>query len=216
VNPKLAAGGWLAGALGLAASPVIAGAISGSAHDFSISAWSGGKICVACHIPRNAMTNVTAAAPLWNHTITAQVYTVYSSNTLKTIRRQPMGLSKLCLSCHDGTVAVDSYNGTAGMAYISAENKLETNLNVHHPSSVLYDTALATANGSFFDPAIKVVTIGRGAQSKTGTIASLMLYSGQVECSTCHDVHNTFTATTTGLLKVSMSRSAICFTCHNY
>jgi predicted CXXCH cytochrome family protein len=211
----MAVSGWLAGALALAASPVIAGAISGSAHDFSISAWSGGKICVACHVPRNAPAGV-ATAPLWNHTVTAQVYTVYSSANRKAVRGQPMGFSKLCLSCHDGTVAVDSYNGTQGMTYINAASKLEINLNVHHPSSVWYGTALAAANGSFFDPAIKNVTIGQGAQTKTGTIASIMLYSGQVECSTCHDVHNTFTATTTGLLKISMSRSAICFTCHNY
>ncbi len=215
MNSKMAASGWLAGALALAAGPAMAGTISGSAHDFSISAWSGGKICVACHVPHNALASVTAA-PLWNHTVTTQVYTVYSSSTLKAVMGQPSSSSKLCLSCHDGTVAVDSYNVATGTTFISAANKLGTNLNVHHPSSFLYDTALAAANGALFDPTAKVVTIGGGAQTKTGTIASVMLYGGQVECSTCHDVHNTYTATTTGLLKISMSRSAMCFTCHNY
>jgi predicted CXXCH cytochrome family protein len=214
VKPKITSG-LLVTALVITPSQVMAGTISGSAHDFSISAWSGGKICVACHVPHNAMASVTAA-PLWNHTVTTQVYTVYSSSTLKAVMGQPAAYSKLCLSCHDGTVAVDSYNGATGTTFISTANKLGTDLNVHHPTSFLYDTALAAAKSALFDPAAKVVTIGAGAQTRTGTISSVMLYSGQVECSTCHDVHNTFTATTTGLLKISMSRSAMCFTCHNY
>jgi predicted CXXCH cytochrome family protein len=193
----------------------VAGTIAGSAHDFSVSAWGGGQVCIACHTPHNANGSVSAA-PLWNHTLTTQVYTLYASSTLKATMGQPTGSDKLCLSCHDGTVAVDSYRGAMGTAYISNANKLGTDLNVHHPSSFLYDTALATANGSLFDPSSKVVTVGAGAQSRSGTISALMLSGGQVQCSSCHDVHNTFTASTTNLLKISTARSAMCFACHNY
>jgi predicted CXXCH cytochrome family protein len=113
-------------------------------------------------------------------------------------------------------VAVDSFSGVAGTVFVSAVNKLGTDLNVHHPSSFVYDAALATANGALYDPGAKTVTVGAGVQSKTGTINALMLSGGQVQCSSCHDVHNTFTASTKNLLKISKARSAMCFACHSY
>jgi predicted CXXCH cytochrome family protein len=207
---------WVGAAwLLLAAQSGMAGTIAGSAHDFSTAAWGGGQVCVACHAPHNAMGSVSAA-PIWNHTVTTQIYSLYASSTLKATMGQPTGSDKLCLSCHDGTVAVDSFRAATGMTYISSANNLGTNLNVHHPSSFLYDAALATANGSLFNPGSKVVMVGAGAQSKTGTISAVMLSSGQLQCSSCHDVHNTYTASTTGLLKISMARSAMCFACHDY
>lgn len=207
---------WVATAsLLLASQSGTAGTITGSAHDFSTAAWAGGQVCVACHTPHNALSSVNAA-PLWDHTLSTQVYALYVSSTLKATMGQPNGSDKLCLSCHDGTVAVDSYRGAVGTTYISSVNNLGTNLNVHHPSSFLYDTALATANGSLFDPGSKVVTVGAGAQSKTGTIGAVMLAGGQLQCSSCHDVHNTYTASAKGLLKISTAGSAMCFACHNY
>ncbi len=199
----------------LATHPAAAGTIMGSAHDFSTAAWSGGQICIACHVPHKGQSAVIAA-PLWNHAGSTQVYTLYSSTTLKAVMGQPSSASKLCLSCHDGTVAVDSYGGAPGGVYISSANKLGTDLNVHHPSSFLYDSALAVRDAALFDPSVTTVTIGSGAQTKTGTIAAMMLYGGQIECSSCHDVHNTYTATTARLMKISTARSAICFACHNY
>ena len=216
MNPKVMARAWVgAVCLLLAAHPGMAGTMAGSAHDFSTAAWGGGQVCAACHTPHNAMGSVSAA-PIWNHTVTTQTYVLYASSTLKSTMGQPTGSDKLCLSCHDGTVAVDSYRGAAGMTFISSANNLGTNLNVHHPSSFLYNTALATANGSLFDPNSKVVMVGAGAQSNTGTISAVMLSNGQLQCFSCHDVHNTYTASTTALLKISMARSAMCFACHDY
>jgi predicted CXXCH cytochrome family protein len=214
VNLKTVAKRWTAAAwLLLAAQSGIAGTMVGSAHDFSAVAWADGKLCVACHTPHNA---VGSAAPLWNHTSTTQTYSLYSSPSLVATMAQPTSNDKLCLSCHDGTVAVDSYSNRSGAVYVSNANKIGTDLNVHHPSSFLYDAALATANGALFDPSAKTVTVGAGVQSKTGTISALMLTGGQVQCSSCHDVHNTFTAQTKFLLKISKVRSAMCFACHSY
>jgi predicted CXXCH cytochrome family protein len=42
----------------------------------------------------------------------------------------------------------------------------------------------------------------------------VMLYTDQVECASCHDVHNTFTATTDKLVKITRAGSAICLACH--
>jgi predicted CXXCH cytochrome family protein len=201
---------------GLVAAPVSAGTITGSAHDFTTSSWSGGRICVACHAPHKTDTTI-ADAPLWNHKSSTATYTLYSSPTLKATISQPSGNSKLCLSCHDGTVAVNSFGGVTGTTMISTANNLGTNLKASHPIGFTYDAALATANGSLHDPGSKSVTIGSGTQTKTGMIASVLLYGGKMECESCHDVHNTFTVggTGTGLVKVDQSGSKICLACHN-
>jgi predicted CXXCH cytochrome family protein len=193
------------------------GTITGSAHDFSAQLWSGGRICVACHTPHRADTTVMEA-PLWNHALSTQSYTLYGSPTMDATVGQPGGGSKLCLSCHDGTVAVNSFGGvTNGTVPISTANNLGTNLKASHPIGFTYDSALAATDGSLFDPASKMTTIGSGAQTRTGTVASVLLYGGKLECDSCHDVHNTFTvgAAGSGLVKVDQSGSKVCFACHN-
>lgn len=188
-----------------------AGTIVGSAHDFAGSAWSGGQICVACHAPHN--TAVIADAPLWNHTSSAATYTVYASSTMAAVVGQPGSTSKLCLSCHDGTVAVNSFGGTTGNTMLTGSKNLGTVLSNDHPIGFTYDAALVTTDGAL-NPITNAVTIGSGTKTKAGTIASNMLYAGKMECASCHDVHNTFTATTGKLAKVSMASSALCTTCH--
>jgi predicted CXXCH cytochrome family protein len=197
----------------------MAGTIVGSAHDLSARGWSGGQICVVCHTPHFANVSV-ADAPLWNHAITTKTYQLYASGTLNAVTGQPTGVSKLCLSCHDGTVALDSFGGTTGVDTIGAQFAVgagPNDLRDDHPISITYDTALATADGALFDPATRAATIGSGTQTKTGTIATTMLYGGQVQCASCHDVHNAFTAgaAPNRLLKVTKAGSALCLTCHN-
>ena len=100
---------------------------------------------------------------------------------------------------------------------ISAANNLGANLKASHPIGFTYNTALATADGSLFDPSTKTVTVGSGNQTKTGTVNAMLLYGGKMECDSCHDVHNTFTVggTGTGLVKVDPAGSKICLACHN-
>ncbi len=208
----------VAAAVGLSAAFGVsqAGTITGSSHDFTSQAWSGGRICVACHTPHKSDTSVTDA-PLWNHKLSTATYTLYSSPTLNATVSQPGGNSKLCLSCHDGTVAVNSFGGVTGTTMISAANNIGSNLKASHPIGFTYDSALATADGSLFDPATKSVTIGSGAQTRTGTLSAMLLYGGKMECDSCHDVHNTFTVggAGTGLVKVDAAGSKICLACHN-
>lgn len=212
--------GALGMVLGLMASQVWAETITGSAHDFSGRTYTGGQICVTCHTPHGSDTTVSDA-PLWNHTVTTQVYTVYSSPSLNATVGQPSGVSKLCLSCHDGTVAVDSFGGVQGPGntefLIGPKAVGADGLNNDHPISFTFDSALATADGALFDPSVKTVTIGSGTKTKTGTIADVMLSGGTLQCSSCHDVHNNFTYAQTGsrLLRVTDAGSAICLTCHN-
>ena len=183
------------------------GQISGTLHDFSTDTWNpGGEICIVCHTPHNAMTSVPTA-PLWNHDVTSQTFTVYSSPTLTaTDVGQPSGSSKLCLSCHDGTVALDSFGGATGTNYLTGTALMGIDLSNDHPISFTYDTSLATTDGGLWDPATALSGLG-------DTIANDLLRSGEMECSSCHDVHNKYG--NLSLLVMPNTASALCLTCHD-
>jgi len=213
----------LAGLIGiacsLAATQAVAGSITGSAHDFSGDGWTGGRICIACHTPHNADTTVSVA-PLWNHELTTSTFTMYSSSSLDgTITGQPDGVSLLCLSCHDGTVAKDSFGGAAGSDFMVGDARLGTDLSDDHPISITFNATTAATDGGLHNPALTSVTIGAGGdKTRNGSIEDMMLSAGTVQCSSCHDVHNTFTvpgAVGEPLLKVSKASSTLCLTCHD-
>jgi predicted CXXCH cytochrome family protein len=213
--------GALIVAAALVALPTVAFAgIADSAHDLSSQSWSTdeatytGEICAICHTPHNADSTVSDA-PLWNHTTSVQVFTVYSSSTLNaTDVSSPAGVSMLCLSCHDGTVALDSW-GTSpttavNMSDVNTDAMFGDDLSNDHPISFTYNTALATADGGgVFDP----------SSTASGIVADIdddMLFGAgndQMECSSCHDVHND--ATDVALLRKTNDASVLCLTCHN-
>jgi len=182
-------------------------AIRGSAHDFSGQTWNpSGEICLPCHAPHGANTSV-ADAPLWNHAVTQATFQVYQSSTIRaTDLGQPSGRSKLCLSCHDGTVALDSFGGRTGTRFISSDHNIGTNLRNDHPISFTYNDALATLDRGLFPPSSKASGLG-------GTIQTDLLYNNKLECSSCHDVHNALGLPE--LLKKANAGSALCLTCHN-
>jgi predicted CXXCH cytochrome family protein len=64
------------------------------------------RICVYCHTPHKARP----ASPLWNHTLSPRAtYILPESPTqLSKPSNPPDGESRLCLSCHDGMVAIGS------------------------------------------------------------------------------------------------------------
>lgn len=105
---------WLAAAvltLGLSGSALSAG-IASTKHNLS-SSGSGNKtvatdqICVFCHTPHAADT--TGAVPLWNKTLPSTTgYTMYSSDSMQGTAMALGSVSLACLSCHDGTQAMDS------------------------------------------------------------------------------------------------------------
>jgi hypothetical protein len=205
--------------------------IAGSAHDFSDFMFAGGagdgtgggQICIVCHTPHNGDTEVTEA-PLWNHELSFETYNLYSSPTLQATVGQPDGSAKLCLSCHDGTIAVDAYGGQIGTVFMAdlggGHADLTTDLSNDHPISFTYDDALATADGALFPPTSTPADIGSGTFTKQGNIDDTMLEGGTVlQCSSCHSVHNDFVAddaeSQEHLLKISIVSSELCLTCHN-
>lgn len=179
------------------------------------------QICQPCHTPHHADASAQGA-PLWNHEITSASFSQYSSATMNATVGQPSGVTKLCLSCHDGTVAVDSFSGTSGTWYVGGwrgKGLIGTDLSRHHPVSFRYDPNLATADGGLHDPETTPSGLG-------GTISQDLLRQGRLECVACHDVHVSRATyctdchpgggdyvETVSLWKPN-TRSALCLTCH--
>jgi len=156
------------------------------------------------------------SAPLWNHQSTSVVsYTLYSSPTFDnhggTTITNPNASSKLCLSCHDGTVALENFGGiTTGTTYISSSNLVGgpsgNDLSREHPISFEYTDALAALDGGLYAPSSTNSGLG-------GTIEQDMLFDNRLECASCHDVHNRYGVA--HLLKMSNNNSQLCLSCHN-
>ncbi|MEN8247292.1 MAG: cytochrome c3 family protein [Bacteroidota bacterium] len=181
--------------------------ITGSAHDFSGETWTvNTEICIVCHTPHSSNTTV-GNAPLWNHEVTSTAtFTLYTGGgTMDATTGQPGGSSKLCLSCHDGTVALENFGGTTTGTASVTTGDLGTDLSDDHPISFTYNTALATADGELYNPSTQDSGLG-------STIDADLLFGGSLECGSCHDVHNAGFAY---LLRIDNAGSALCLTCHN-
>ncbi len=184
--------------------------LANSKHDFTTT---GGVLpydfaaglCVTCHVPHAT----TSLSPLWGHiTASAAGWTMYSSATLDaTAATAPANVSLACLSCHDGTVAVDAYGATpagstsrvmppASAAYLGKD------LSQDHPISILYGQPAADFN-----------TTAAAGWAGTAATDSLPLYGAsqnQIECGSCHNPHD---ATTIPKF-LRRSEAAICTVCH--
>mgnify|MGYP001554469675 CR=1 FL=1 len=193
----------------LITTSAIAGTITGTSHDFSGETWTT-EICQACHAPHNNKDTSGLNDLLWNHEITAASYTLYTGLDLQGTIGQPDGISKLCLSCHDGTVAVDSFGThTATAGAITGAANFGTDLSNDHPISITYDTADLELNPT-------TTTVDYAESTATNeTIAEILEggATGTVECSSCHDVHNS-KSDGNNLLLVTNTNSALCLTCH--
>ena len=189
-------------------SSLRADSILNSKHDLSLTgpgtvkAVTETEVCVFCHTPHRGVGEI----PLWNHTLSSATYVPYNSSTLKATVGQPTGSSKLCLSCHDGTVALGMVSSRAqpiqflgGVTTLpSGHTKLGTDLSDDHPVSFTYDNALTSANGQLKDPG-----------TLTGKVR--LDHDRQLQCISCHDPHdNQF-----GKFLVQNNRaSALCLECH--
>jgi len=198
---------WIIIAFVLSLNTIHGQTIQGSAHDFSDDNWNTtGQICLVCHTPHNANVTVTNA-PLWNHETTTASFSTYNSATMQATTGQPDASSKLCLSCHDGTIAVDNFGTQSGGTHFMVNNTLiGTDLSDDHPLSFTYNTSLASQDGGLHDPS----TTNSGL---AGTIEEDMLIDSKVQCASCHDVHNG--SGVDKLLRKSNAGSGLCLTCHD-
>ena len=141
----------------------------------TVKAVSETQVCVFCHTPHAATSGVT---PLWNRALSNATYAVYTSssldaNAIQGSLDQPGGSSKLCLSCHDGTLAIGNVNVLSGQgattpgsvsipmtgtgpggampegagAGTGFTRNIGVDLTNDHPISLNYTSALATRDG---------------------------------------------------------------------
>ena len=159
----------------------------------TVKASSESQVCVFCHTPHGA---TLGESPLWNRKLGVTPYTPYTSSSLDANAIQgaldgPGGSSKLCLSCHDGTLAIGSVNvlngvgsattpgtvsismtGTGGGGAIpdgsGASSGFTRNLGVNltndHPISLNYTGVLALRDGE-----LRLVDANQQYPAGTGT-----------------------------------------------
>ena len=168
----------------------------------TIKAVSEDRVCVFCHTPHNA----SAAAQLWNRADPAGPHAPYTSSTMDAAPGQPTGSSRLCLSCHDGTIALgatlteDAIAMAGGVTTMPPGTaNLGTGLHDDHPVSFIYDPALAIADGQLADPA-----------GLTGEVR--LDAAGELQCTSCHDPHDD---TYGDFLVLPPTDDALCSTCHD-
>ena len=167
----------------------------------SVHATTESDVCIFCHTPHGASAT---DGPLWNHQMSTALYKPYSSATLKAVVGQPNGSSRLCLSCHDGTVALGLVGSRVGGIAMNSTtmpsgiNNVGTDLSGDHPVSFTYDTSLAAAKGGLRDP------------NTLPPEVALDRY-GQLQCTSCHDPHNNQYG---NFMVMDNTGSKLCISCH--
>ena len=186
-----------------------------SAHDLSFrpETEKNGEICIYCHTPHHAKTDaVLDYNPLWNAGVqTSENFTPYSSSTLDAVIGDPLiGPSRLCISCHDGTIAVDIALKADSSRMIAPPSRIGADGTLASDHPIGFDYIAAAAADGEIQPAT--------AEFSTGTIADYLFTAGSVQimtCSTCHDVHEQGEPFPFGkFLHVNNTGSALCLSCH--
>ena len=213
-----------------------------SKHDLSIGGprftFDTDEVCVFCHTPHKAIVVDidTNRLPLWNRSISQNEvgFTPYSSTTLNAAPSQPRSMTLLCMSCHDGTSAlnvVQNFRGvqtTFGLYGSNTADQIEDvyypgavsypganigesankDLSNDHPVSFVYDSALASSDGSLVTPF---------STSFVDNLKKLPLFNGRLECATCHNPHEQGNEVdgTSPFLRMSNTNSEMCIKCHN-
>jgi len=181
--------------------------VAGTVHNLSASgpgpfrAAEEQQVCIFCHTPHNA----SGARPLWNRQLSVAGYRIYQSSTLNARPGQPTGASKLCLSCHDGTIAVgsvlsrvDRIRMVGGDFMPAGLTNLGTDLSDDHPISFDYTSGLAAADRQLVNP------LSLRPEVKLDT-------NGQLQCTACHDPHHNPYG---DFLVVRAEYGELCTACH--
>ncbi|HUK26268.1 MAG TPA: cytochrome c3 family protein [Terriglobales bacterium] len=184
------------------------------AHDLSPNSTSpvNGRLsgsCLYCHAPHSGVGGIT---PLWNQTLSTQIYTPYSSTTYHqngNTQPPPGGPTSLCLSCHDGTVApglTAAYGQLTMTGTMRPSDQLGSNLQSSHPFSLILPMK---------DSADLVATLV--SQGKTADpTGAVQLVSGNVECTSCHNPHiQAVDRLSPDFLVRDNSSGQICLACHD-
>ena len=185
------------------------------------------QVCVFCHTPHGAYGSATSEGtsgpisaqlvPLWNHATTTASYTMYNStnnpisNLQGTVDTSPTGASLACLSCHDGTLAIDQYGEKVSgsftptakevvLAPVEGYAGILTGGNLMNDHPIGFSWATATPDADIQNASSLPLFVN-------GTLNDSM------ECATCHDVHGKLVPAK--FLRVNNAGSNLCLSCHN-
>ena len=173
----------------IVASPGRAG-LEGSKHDFTGREWSGGSACQACHVPHRADKPKT---PKWGGPSTIR-------SDPPADRGRPGEVSRICLGCHDGTAARNIFGDETAGRQMPARARIgkSGHLRNDHPIGVSYPIG-----DRKYQPLSRVEQSGR---------VRLFESAKKVECSSCHDPHNSYDQPY--LLVMPNDESQLCTACH--
>jgi predicted CXXCH cytochrome family protein len=181
-----------------------------SPHNLSTGAEQ--RVCIFCHTPHHAtrLSDQLYTGPLWNRDEITDpfYYTPYVSSTLVATQgkpvSQPQGPSRICLSCHDGTIALASaaHGIAVDLPAMTGKSVLGRDLRSDHPISVEYGLQQA---GEYADATI-VTSTSRVKLVKRGG-------SQYVECTSCHDPHDNEYGNFM-VVNTSVQADALCSICH--
>ncbi len=190
--------------------------------------------CVYCHTPHRPVSESSEGkAPLWNREYPVTEYKLYQSPTLDATISQPAGITLACLSCHDGSLAVDRVMKRPPISDTQALPKKHMHIargggdtqcsQCHRKGNEnikgIHDLGIAAFGNDLSDDHPVSITYPALLQDKqfnprpgSDEFANgVKLFNGRVECASCHDVHN---AKTKPFLRVGLQGSALCVTCH--
>lgn len=239
-----------------AAPPTLPLNVTESIHNFSTSgvqakgygyaAKNEDEVCIFCHTPHGGTLNT----PLWNRALPDQSstpFTHYSSSTLSAYtkglatNRPVRPESLLCMSCHDGAVAMNSIINNSNKSGVTPDNTAvmvnvwvttagrigdimnpsgfglqgqTRNLSDDHPISLDYGSAATSAGVGRFQPPSGGTDPREKGVRFFGTGGELYL-----ECSSCHNPHVNYNGTGgnsayTPFLVMSNAGSNLCLACH--
>jgi len=209
--------------VGMAGPAVVAqhDSVVSTVHNLSVSgpgevhSLTETEVCKFCHIPHSAVL----PEPLWSHALSVAQYTVPEVRTSGGDRSpapQPDGSSRLCLSCHDGTVALGEIGGVPRPVAMAGAQRLSpgrrgfigTDLSGSHPISFVVTDGdfLATDRDMGVRP-LSAIQADESVQLDA---------RGKMQCTTCHDPHSDryYEEGRTPRFWVKPTVQEVCLTCH--
>jgi predicted CXXCH cytochrome family protein len=198
--------------LGIVAQAQNNGADILGAHNLSPSGTGPVKgqmdACLYCHAPHSGIGTPNGA--LWSQTLSVQTYADYSSTTMhNTTQQTGLGApSSLCLSCHDGTVAVGQtqpYGNIPMTGNMMATDVFGAGLQGSHPFSLKMPMV---------DAADLVPSLA-STHTTADPLKAVALINDNVECNSCHTPHaQAIDTVSQNFLVRDGSSGQVCLACH--
>lgn len=199
------------------------------------------QLCVWCHTPHAAFNT---DGPLWNKSTTNAAFTTYPTTVGGSARATSIGTkSKICLTCHDGTLAINiviNAPGSGGVVATGAQFGLwqglntatnalmggvptnvanvSTDLSNDHPISIVYSTPTTnTADNPGSLRTTGYVLAGTTTWvPRQGTVSGAKI-EGLLDGNDiqCVSCHDPHTDANATFLRATTTGSRICITCHD-